>query len=67
MTLPSSFRLIAPCLAALAIGSVLLPQGGKPPPIPDFTKGAPIPERAEHDWQLGPTGARGWIHLKDHL
>jgi len=29
---------------------------------PDFTKGEPIPEGATHTWNLGPTGARGWIH-----
>ncbi len=28
---------------------------------PDFTQGAKIPERAEHDWNLGATGLRGWI------
>lgn len=29
--------------------------------MPDFTKGAKIPEGASHDWTLGATGARGWI------
>lgn len=29
--------------------------------IPDFTKGDRIPEGASHDWNLGATGARGWI------
>ncbi len=28
---------------------------------PDFTKGAKIPAGATHDWNLGATGARGWI------
>lgn len=28
---------------------------------PDFTKGDPIPEGADHDWNLGATGARGWM------
>lgn len=28
---------------------------------PDFTKGDPIPDRARHDWNLGATGARGWM------
>lgn len=28
---------------------------------PDFTKGDHIPEGAVHDWNLGATGARGWI------
>ena len=29
---------------------------------PDFTKGDTIPEGASHDWNLGPTGARGWMY-----
>ncbi|MCA9299374.1 MAG: hypothetical protein KDA28_09920, partial [Phycisphaerales bacterium] len=29
---------------------------------PDLTKGEPIPEGATHDWNLGPTGARGWMY-----
>jgi len=29
---------------------------------PDFTKGGVIPAEASHDWTLGATGARGWIH-----
>ncbi len=29
---------------------------------PDFTKGESIPAGANHDWNLGPTGARGWIY-----
>ena len=28
---------------------------------PDFTQGAALPDRARHDWNLGPTGARGWM------
>lgn len=28
---------------------------------PDFTKGDPIPAGANHDWNLGATGARGWM------
>lgn len=31
---------------------------------PDFTKGDPIPEEASHDWNLGATGARGWIYFE---
>ena len=34
----------------------------KAPPIPDFTQGDTIPEGAKHQWNLGPTGARGWIY-----
>ncbi len=29
---------------------------------PDFTEGDAIPEDAPHDWNLGPTGARGWMY-----
>ncbi len=29
---------------------------------PDFTKGDPIPKGANHDWNLGATGARGWMY-----
>ena len=34
----------------------------KPLPNPDFTKGEPIPEGATKDWNLGATGARGWMY-----
>jgi hypothetical protein len=30
--------------------------------IPDFTKGDRIPAQANHDWNLGATGLRGWMH-----
>ena len=29
---------------------------------PDFTKGETKPKFSNHDWNLGPTGARGWIY-----
>lgn len=29
--------------------------------IPDFTQGDVIPAEAPHDWNLGPTGLRGWM------
>ena len=29
---------------------------------PDFTQGEKTPPGANHDWNLGPTGARGWIY-----
>ena len=38
---------------------VLAAEKGK---NPDFTKGEAIPARAEHDWNLGPTGMRGWMY-----
>jgi len=30
--------------------------------MPDFTKGDAIPAGASHDWNLGATGARGWMY-----
>lgn len=29
--------------------------------IPDITKGDVVPAEAKHDWNLGPTGLRGWM------
>ena len=34
--------------------------------IPDFTKGGKIPSGHDHVWNLGPTGARGWIFTEDY-
>lgn len=33
-----------------------------PPPNPDFTRGDKLERNAHHDWNLGPTGARGWVY-----
>jgi Family of unknown function (DUF6288)/HEAT repeats len=35
--------------------------GGKANAMPDFTKGDAIPKDAPKDWNLGPTGLRGWM------
>ncbi|MFZ9935604.1 MAG: DUF6288 domain-containing protein, partial [Luteolibacter sp.] len=48
-----SLALLVPCSAA---------PRGKQTENPDFTQGGSIPEKATHDWNLGATGARGWIH-----
>ena len=45
---------------ALAASSLFL--SAKTVPIPDFTKGDPVPEGFTKDWNLGPIGARGWIY-----
>ena len=37
-----------------------------PDKILDFTAGAKLPENAPHDWNLGPTGARGWCQVSAH-
>jgi hypothetical protein len=47
--------LLAAPVPALAAGK------GQPMTIPDFTKGDAIPTGAKHDWNLGPTGLRGWM------
>jgi hypothetical protein len=47
--------LLCPSRTALAAG------GGAALAMPDFTKGDAIPAGATHDWNLGATGARGWM------
>lgn len=37
-------------------------HNGQKSDIPDFTAGDTIPEGHSHTWNLGPTGARGWIY-----
>jgi len=44
----------------LLAATALLPAQNQPAP-PDFTRGDSIPQHADHDWNLGPTGARGWM------
>ncbi|MEM7233661.1 MAG: DUF6288 domain-containing protein, partial [Planctomycetota bacterium] len=48
--------------SAFLLTATLLTAALKGEEIPDFTKGDSIPPRARHDWNLGPTGARGWIY-----
>jgi hypothetical protein len=48
-----------------SIAAVALPaQDDRKEAIPDFTKGDTIPAKATHDWNLGPTGARGWMYCE---
>ena len=51
-------------LAMVASIAAQLPAAGPAEKTgnPDFTQGDKIPERATHDWNLGPTGARGWMY-----
>jgi len=50
-------------LSLFASASFLMAAGGGGTvPVPDFTKGDPIPQGFTHDWNLGPTGLRGWIY-----
>ena len=52
-------------LALVALFSAPLPAlaagNNQPLTIPDFTKGDAIPANGKHDWNLGPTGLRGWM------
>jgi hypothetical protein len=48
-------------VALLVVAAPLSGAGPSKIPHPDFTKGDPIPEGAIHDWNLGATGARGWM------
>ncbi|MDX2036097.1 MAG: DUF6288 domain-containing protein [Isosphaeraceae bacterium] len=45
---------------ALALPALAAPRDAKT--VPDFTQGGKLPKNAKHDWNLGPTGLRGWIH-----
>ncbi len=46
--------------AVFALIATLTARAAEAPPVPDFTQGD-APGKS-HDWTLGPTGARGWIH-----
>ncbi len=43
------------------VSSAAAAHGDNALAIPDFTKGDAIPASARHDWNLGPTGLRGWM------
>src|SRR5687767_14282955 len=49
------------CAALFAFASSSLAVGGDKLTNPDFTKGEVIPAKAKKDWNLGPTGLRGWM------
>jgi hypothetical protein len=49
------------CAALMAFASSSLAAGGEKLTMPDFTRGDAIPANAKHDWNLGPTGLRGWM------
>lgn len=49
-------------LSLLLLGGLLTTVRAEAPPIPDFTAGDMIPKDSRHDWNLGATGARGWIY-----
>ncbi len=49
------------CTLILSLASAGMAADAVKPAQPDFTKGDTIPTKAKHDWNLGPTGLRGWI------
>lgn len=57
---PSSLAAIGILLASAS--PLVAAGGGGTVPVPDFTKGDAIPEGFTKDWNLGPTGLRGWIY-----
>jgi hypothetical protein len=50
------------CLSLLLFLSTGSLPAAEPPPVPDFTSGVRLERDAPHDWNLGPTGARGWVY-----
>ena len=58
-----TIRLFMFFLVALlgAPASTVAAAESQPLKIPDFTQGEAIPAGAKHDWNLGPTGLRGWM------
>ncbi len=51
-----------PALVAAAVLVTAASAGGAERPNPDFTRGDSVPKDAPHDWNLGPTGMRGWMY-----
>ena len=48
-------------LVIAAFAHIKMATAQDPVGVPDVTKGAKIPTDSRHDWNLGPTGLRGWI------
>jgi len=62
---PQANRLRALALASVCILAGVVPSSaaggpGESPSVPDLTREGVKDD--SHDWNLGPTGARGWIH-----
>jgi hypothetical protein len=57
------FLSVLTCFCLVAAGSVFAAPGSNSGPTPpDLTAGGERPSDAQHDWNLGATGARGWMH-----
>ena len=55
-------RIISLALAVFLVAPAPLAGAPGKMAMPDFTKGDAIPAGADHDWNLGATGARGWMY-----
>lgn len=56
-------QIVTLCLLAFGIPSTAIATTAQEQSVvPDLTQGAKRPENAKHDWNLGPTGLRGWIY-----
>ncbi len=51
--------LISAMMWGVGMGVTNCSFADEPPPVPDLTQGGKKDDR--HDWNLGPTGARGWM------
>ena len=60
MNIDLSRKYITVVLVAMLLSIAFTCEAGKKPsPVPDLTAGGVKDDL--HDWNLGPTGARGWI------
>ena len=60
---PLASRLIVLAVTSILAGGGFLQAAGGPrekPPVPDLTQGGGKDDA--HDWNLGPTGAHGWVY-----
>lgn len=56
------FSVAATLSGLLLAGMARIAVAAEQASIPDFTKGDSIPQGFTHDWNLGATGARGWMY-----
>lgn len=55
---------VSAAVAVLAMSFAPPLPAATPQEPPDLTRGGAIPAGADHDWTLGATGARGWMHCE---
>ena len=60
--IPPVLAILSLTLATLLTAPGTLVGAPKKMAVPDFTKGDAVPDGADHDWNLGATGARGWMY-----